>query len=64
MTHAYFATHKGTDRLVGRVLRSLGAVAVGAVGLAGNTQPAGAAPGDNSVCAQWCHDHFSGAAAG
>jgi hypothetical protein len=53
----------GTARSRRTVLRTLSAAALGALGLRG-TRLAAAAPGGNSVCAQWCHAHFSGAAAG
>jgi hypothetical protein len=46
------------------VLTTLGSAALGALGLAGSGRTAGAAKGGNSAAAQWCHAHFSGAAAG
>jgi hypothetical protein len=46
------------------VLTTLGGATLGAIGLADPGRRVGAATGGNSAAAQWCHAHFSGAAAG
>jgi len=55
---------RGEARSRRGMLKTLGAAALGALGLAGARGGADAAPGGNSAAAAFCHTLFSGSAAG